>query len=87
MTIIVGATILDGRGSEPRRGAALLVEDGRIRDVGREGDLPAGADVLRLDGLTILPGLIDAHVHLMGMRGMDTREHAFVGRACGLRGA
>ena len=85
MTIIVGATILDGRGSDPRRGAALLVEDGRIRDVGREGDLPAGAEVIRLDGLTILPGLIDAHVHLMGMRGMDTREHAFVGE--GLRAA
>jgi imidazolonepropionase-like amidohydrolase len=86
-TIITGATVLDGLGSDPQRGVAILIEKGRIVGIAPEGELRRLPDVevLRLDGLTILPGLIDCHVHLMGMRKMDTREHAFVGE--GLRAA
>jgi imidazolonepropionase-like amidohydrolase len=85
--LITGATVLDGRRSPPQEGVAILIEDGKIGAVAPEGELKRLPDVevLRLDGLTILPGLIDCHVHLMGMRKMDTREHAFVGE--GLRAA
>lgn len=57
-----GATLIDGTGADPVGGATVVVEDGRIARVG--ADAPRDADVIDLSGLTLLPGLIDAHVHL-----------------------
>lgn len=59
---LVGATVVDGLGGEPVAGQPVLVEDGLIKQVG--GDVPAGAEVLDCAGMTLVPGLIDAHVHL-----------------------
>lgn len=43
----------------------IVVTDGRIAAVGRQGDaVPAGARMVALPGMTLLPGLIDMHVHL-----------------------
>ncbi len=49
-----------------REGWAVLVEGGRIAAAGRTAaiDLPAGTQVVELPGTTLLPGLIDLHVHL-----------------------
>jgi imidazolonepropionase-like amidohydrolase len=64
---LTGARLLDGTGSAPRDGAAVLVEEGRIARVGTSTDaVPEGAEVLDLEGRTLLPGLIDAHVHVHG---------------------
>ncbi|MFD1495242.1 metal-dependent hydrolase family protein [Streptosporangium lutulentum] len=57
-----GAVVIDGSGSDPVRGQAVEVDEGRIVRVG--GTPPAGAEVVECDGLTLTPGLIDAHVHL-----------------------
>ena len=47
------------------RGAAVLVEDGRIAAIGAAGDgVPEGASVVELGGRTLMPGLIDAHAHV-----------------------
>lgn len=61
--ILSGATLIDGTGAEPVRGKAIVVEGPRIAAVVAEGTAPPGA-TLRLDGLTLLPGLINSHVHL-----------------------
>ncbi|MEV6412998.1 amidohydrolase family protein [Kribbella sp. NPDC051718] len=45
-------------------GAVVLVDGGRIVSVGPAGTTPAGCEVIRFDGCTVLPGLIDTHVHL-----------------------
>lgn len=58
-----GATLLDGTGAEPIESATLVVEDGRIAAVGTAAP-PGDAEVIDLEGLTVLPGLIDAHTHL-----------------------
>ena len=69
-TLIRGGTLIDGTDREPQRGMAVLVEDGRIRKVAPERDLAAGNGwrVLDADGHTILPGLIEAHMHFLGSR-------------------
>ena len=59
-------TLIDGTGKPPAANRAMIVEDGRIRWVGASAALkkPAGAMVEDLAGKYVLPGLIDAHVHL-----------------------
>src|SRR5438046_7758582 len=68
-TLITAARLLDGTGSAPAGAAALLVENGRVVKVGRGADVraPEGASVERKDygDATILPGLVDAHTHLV----------------------
>ena len=62
-TAITGVTLIDGTGADPVRGASLVVEDGRIAAVGCLDTLPREAAVIDASGLTLLPGLIDSHVH------------------------
>jgi imidazolonepropionase-like amidohydrolase len=62
-TILAGAMLIDGTGAPPVAGRAVVVEDGRITAVVGERETPSGT-VHRLDGLTLLPGLINCHVHL-----------------------
>jgi imidazolonepropionase-like amidohydrolase len=62
-TILAGAMLLDGSGTPPVAGRALVVENGRIASIVDAAEAPSGT-TLRLDGLTLLPGLINCHVHL-----------------------
>jgi imidazolonepropionase-like amidohydrolase len=67
VTALVGGTLVDGFGGRPVRNSVVLVEGERITAVGQVGTLnvPAGATVISTDGMTVLPGLWDMHVHLM----------------------
>jgi imidazolonepropionase-like amidohydrolase len=60
--------LIDGTGVSPIHGGAVLVKDGVIEAVGPEALLQAPPDAARFDfgNRTILPGLIDTHVHLFG---------------------
>lgn len=62
---LVGGLLIDGTGSEPVPDSTLVIEGCRIVSVGPTGevDIPEGADVIQLEGATILPGFIDTHVH------------------------
>lgn len=64
--VLRNATLIDGTGAAPKPGMTVVVQDGRIAAVFAEGaaTLPANADVRDLTGQWLLPGLIDAHVHL-----------------------
>ncbi|MFO8059952.1 MAG: amidohydrolase family protein [Bacillota bacterium] len=65
MKAFSGMTLISCRGDERIRDAVALVRDGRIAGAGRreEMDIPADAKVVDLTGSTLLPGLIDSHVH------------------------
>jgi imidazolonepropionase-like amidohydrolase len=64
---LVGGTLIDGFGAPPIRNSVILVEGERIKSVGQVGTLavPAGAEVISTEGMSVLPGLWDMHVHLM----------------------
>jgi len=66
VTVLEGGTLIDGTGRAPVTDAIVIVEADRIKAVGRRGQLaiPPGAEVINVSGRTILPGLIDGHVHL-----------------------
>lgn len=61
---LTGATVLTGDNLDAQQNATVLIEDGEIVAVGTEVDVPSGANVLDLSGFTVLPGLMDLHVHL-----------------------
>jgi imidazolonepropionase-like amidohydrolase len=65
-TVIRNVTLLDGTGAAPVTGQALIVEGRRISWIGPEAQLPEGSDGHAIDGQggTIMPGMINCHVHL-----------------------
>jgi len=66
VTAIRAGTLIDGSGAAPVKNAVILVQGDRITAVGPNVPVPAGATVIDLSGETVLPGFIDAHVHLAG---------------------
>ena len=64
--VLEGGTLIDGTGGLPVPNAVVVIEGSRIRAVGTVGQMsyPPGAPVINTEGLTILPGLVDSHVHL-----------------------
>lgn len=60
-TLLKNLRLIDGTGAGPRDGASLLLEDGRIAAVGHAD---AGAEAVDLGGRTVIPGLIEGHIHL-----------------------
>ncbi|GAA1734535.1 amidohydrolase family protein [Microbacterium paludicola] len=74
MRIITAAKVLTGPELDTLQDGAVVIDGDRVAWVGAEADLPVeygGVDVVRLGDLTVLPGLIDAHVHL----GFDGGPH------------
>ncbi len=64
---LVGGTLIDGFGGKPLRNSVVIIEGQRIKSFGQVGTLsvPKDAEVISTEGMTVLPGLWDMHVHLM----------------------
>jgi imidazolonepropionase-like amidohydrolase len=75
-TVIRGKLLIDGTGSEPVEDPVIEVEGDTITAVGVAGQtqVDPNARVVDLPGMTLLPGLIDAHIHLEGWKSMDLME-------------
>lgn len=67
VTALVGGLLVDGFAGPPIQNSVVLIEGDKISAVGQVGTLavPAGAKVISTDGMTVLPGLWDMHVHTM----------------------
>ena len=83
-TVLTNARLVDGLGRETER-ATVWVADGRVAEVGRGADVAPrpGLEVLDLAGKTLMPALVDAHVHLSSyptlpepLRGEEPRSPA-----------
>lgn len=79
---LVGGTLIDGFGSTPVRNSVVLLDGERIKAVGQLGTLPvpAGAQVISTEGMSVLPGLWDMHVHTM-LEGHSDYDHWFAAYA------
>ncbi len=73
---LVGGTLIDGFGGTPLRNSVIIIEGERIKTVGQVGTvrIPDGAEVISTEGMSVLPGLWDMHVHLM-INGHSDYEH------------
>lgn len=71
ITAIQNATVFDGTGSEPFGPATIVIEGERITAIGSDVEVSPAAEVIDAGGAHVLPGLIDAHLHLFGIQGYD----------------
>lgn len=86
--LIQGGTVFDGTSREPLRNGVVAVEGGRVVAVGPAAEFPtspAGAKVIDARDCTVLPGLIDTHVHVLSLPrrgGFTEAEAALWGTSC-----
>jgi imidazolonepropionase-like amidohydrolase len=80
ITVFTNAFLIDCTGADPVDGAAVVVEDEKIKDVlpnGKVGPLPGPVTTLDLEGATLMPGLTDAHVHICAVTENITDQHRY----------
>ena len=81
VTVLTGATVIDGSGATAQPGLTLVIENGRISDIGPALKIatPAGAAVVNLTGKFIVPGIINAHGHVGAKTEPQLRQYALYG--------
>jgi imidazolonepropionase-like amidohydrolase len=89
VTAFEGARLIAGDGSGPIENATLVVEGTRIAAAGRTADVrvPSGAARVNLAGKTVMPMVVDTHVHLSPTRELlirDLRRRAYYGVSAAL---
>ncbi|HUJ15203.1 MAG TPA: amidohydrolase family protein [Thermoanaerobaculia bacterium] len=76
VTVIKAGTLIDGTSAQPRKNQTIVIRGDRIESVGGDVAVPAGAKVIDLSGMTVLPGLIDAHTHIF-LQGEDPEKGGY----------
>jgi imidazolonepropionase-like amidohydrolase len=80
--VIKGGNLIDGTGAKPVKNSVVLIEGERITAVGKEGevDIPKKAKKTEIDASknTVMPGLIDSHLHFMGLKTDRLLEEDFI---------
>ena len=79
VTVIEGATVIDGVSDTPVTDAVLVIEDNTIRNFGKRGSVPVPANAMRikLSGKTIIPGIVSLHGHVGRTEGLESNEEFF----------
>ncbi|GAC1429461.1 MAG: amidohydrolase family protein [Thermoanaerobaculia bacterium] len=75
VTVIKAARMIDGRGETVIVPAVVVVRANKITSAGSSAEVPAGAQIIDLGDVTLLPGLIDAHTHIMLQGDITSAEY------------
>ena len=81
VTVLTHAPVIDGTGAVPQPGVTIVMDNGRIKDMGPSSQIaaPADASVVDLAGRFIVPGIINAHGHVGANRDPQLRQYALYG--------
>ncbi|HEV8539263.1 MAG TPA: amidohydrolase family protein, partial [Bacteroidota bacterium] len=74
VTAIKCGRLIDGTGEKVRKNVTLIVEGNTIKEVGA-ASIPPDAEVVDLGGMTVLPGLIDCHTHVLLQGDITSRDY------------
>ena len=77
VTAVQCGTLIDGRGGKPVKDALVLIQGGRIAKVGVKGKLkaPPGAEAVDCSKYTVMPGMMDLHIHTAMHNCMTFHNH------------
>lgn len=76
VTAFIGATVWTCASAGKIENAVVLVENGKIKAVGRDISVPAGATVVDVKGMHLTPGVIDCHSHIATDGGVNEASHS-----------
>ena len=68
-------TLIDGRGGRPVKDAVVLLEGKRIKQVGPKVTIPAKTETLDCSAYTVIPGMMDLHIHTAMFNCMTFHNH------------
>jgi imidazolonepropionase-like amidohydrolase len=76
--LIKAKRLINGTGGRPQEDVAILIDGEKIREIGHQDEvvLPPGTEILDLGNWTILPGMVDAHMHFFGVPSRDLYQLA-----------
>lgn len=77
VTVIRAGRLIDTVNGKVLENQTIIIEGDRIKAVGSNLTVPAGADVIDLSKMTVMPGFTDSHVHITGEAGGDYYETLF----------
>jgi imidazolonepropionase-like amidohydrolase len=78
--VLTHATLIDGTGAAPQRDVTIVMEQGRIREIGPGLAAPPNASVIDLTGKFVVPGIINGHGHVgPPPRDPQLRQYALYG--------
>ena len=68
-TLLKAKRLIDGTGAPARSDAAILIVEDTIRQIGDQNEVaaPSGCQVVDLGEWTVMPGIVDAHMHFIGL--------------------
>ena len=76
--VFVGARIIDGTGKSPIEDGVLIIQAGRISQVGMQSaiEIPEGAEIIDLNNMTLMPGIINTHGHVGNTLGLESGHYS-----------